>query len=158
MDMNINDTVSIEGVEIKQLLTHSDERGFFREILRVTDDIFDEGFGQWSYAERNTGTGEYHLHKYQTDWWYVPIGIMEVYLHDMRQDSLSYQKDTMLVLRGDMPEVLKIPPGVAHGFEVVACPIHLFYITSHIYNPKDEGRIPYDNPAVGYDWMRQEIT
>jgi dTDP-4-dehydrorhamnose 3,5-epimerase-like enzyme len=29
----------IEGVEIKELVTHSDERGFFREITRGTEAI-----------------------------------------------------------------------------------------------------------------------
>ena len=33
----------IEGVEIKELVTHADERGFFREMIRVTDGFFGEG-------------------------------------------------------------------------------------------------------------------
>jgi dTDP-4-dehydrorhamnose 3,5-epimerase len=38
----------IHGVEIKELTTHTDERGFFRELIRSSDPIFPEGFGQWS--------------------------------------------------------------------------------------------------------------
>ena len=34
----------IEGVVVHQLVTHMDERGFFREVIRVTDDHFEEGF------------------------------------------------------------------------------------------------------------------
>jgi len=40
----------IEGVVLKELATHRDERGFFREVLRVSDDVFSEGFGQWSHS------------------------------------------------------------------------------------------------------------
>jgi dTDP-4-dehydrorhamnose 3,5-epimerase-like enzyme len=40
----------IHGVEFKSPLTHSDDRGFFREILISTDDIFEEGFGQVSHS------------------------------------------------------------------------------------------------------------
>jgi len=40
----------IKGVVIKKLLTHIDDRGFFREIIRVTDEFFVEGFAQWSYS------------------------------------------------------------------------------------------------------------
>jgi dTDP-4-dehydrorhamnose 3,5-epimerase len=29
----------IDGVVIKELVTHTDERGFFREIIRATDDF-----------------------------------------------------------------------------------------------------------------------
>jgi dTDP-4-dehydrorhamnose 3,5-epimerase len=52
-------------------------------------------------------------------------------------------------------QVLRIPPGVAHGFKVLQGPAHLFYVTSQVYNPEDEGRIPYD--ALGYDWFKQDI-
>lgn len=131
----------IEGVEIKELVTHSDERGFFREVLRVTDPIFDGGFGQWSYAKRSIGTGEWHLHQHQTDWWHVPIGAIEAVLRDDRIGSLTYGKRSAIPLIEN--EVLKIPPGVAHGFKIVYGPMYLFYITSHIYDPDDEGRLPY---------------
>ncbi len=32
--------VTIHGVEIKQLRTFPDQRGFFREVIRVTDEFF----------------------------------------------------------------------------------------------------------------------
>ena len=34
----------IEGVVVKTLVTHADERGFFREVIRKTDPFFAEGF------------------------------------------------------------------------------------------------------------------
>ncbi len=131
----------INGVQIKELATHSDERGFFREIIRVTDGFFDEGFGQWSCSVRSVGTGEWHIHKIQTDWWYVPIGQIEAYLYDTRVRSETYQIRNKFILNDS--RVLKIPPGVAHAFEIISEPMYLFYITSLVYNPDDEGRIPY---------------
>ena len=35
----------LPGVETKELVTHADERGFFREIIRESDAFF-EHFGQ----------------------------------------------------------------------------------------------------------------
>ncbi len=32
--------IVIEGVVSKELATYPDDRGFFREIIRVTDDVF----------------------------------------------------------------------------------------------------------------------
>ncbi len=136
---------TINGVEIKKLTTYSDERGFFREIIRNTDDFFNEGFGQWSHANRDIGTGEWHIHKRQIDWWYVAIGRIEVFLYDNRPGSVTYQKRNRYISSDE--RVFKIPPGVAHAFEVIEGPMHLFYITSHIYDPSDEGRIPYS--AIG---------
>jgi dTDP-4-dehydrorhamnose 3,5-epimerase len=43
---------------------------------------------------------------------------------------------------------------VAHGCKCVSGPAHLFYITSKVYNPSDEIRVPYDAPAIGYDWLK----
>jgi dTDP-4-dehydrorhamnose 3,5-epimerase-like enzyme len=48
--------------------------------------------------------------------------------------------------------VLKIPPGVAHGYRVLSGPAHVFYIVSHEYDGRDEGRISHDDPGIGYDW------
>lgn len=146
----------IGGVEIKELVTHSDERGFFRELIRVTDSFFGEGFAQWSHTVTYTGAAKaWHIHKKQTDWWYVAVGTIKAALYDMRDGSPT-KGELMEILLGDVygPKVLKIPPGVAHGYRVLQGPAHLFYVTSHTYNATDEGRIPHDDPSIGYDWTK----
>jgi len=146
----------IEGVIFKELITHTDERGFFREIIRCTDDFFVEGFGQWSHSLMYTGVIKaWHIHKTQTDWWYVAGGVLKVALHDKRSDSLSY-KETMELFMGEnqTARVLRIPPGVAHGCKCISGPAHLFYITSNVYTPEDEGRVPHDDMEIGYDWLK----
>ncbi len=68
----------IQGVELKALVTHTDERGFFRELLRVNDPIFAEGFGQWSHTLTHQGAAKaWHIHQKQIDWWYVAIGAIK---------------------------------------------------------------------------------
>ena len=148
-------TTTIEGVEIKQLTTHPDERGFFREIIRVTDPFFAEGFGQFSHSLMHLGvTKAWHIHPHQIDWWYVPIGALKVALSDRREDSATFGVTSVLML-GDVygAQVLKIPAGVAHGCTALSDPTHLLYVTSHVYNPAEEGRIRYDDPTIGYDWL-----
>ena len=44
----------IEGVVLKELLTNMDQRGFCREIIRVSDDLFAEGLGQCSHSQSTT--------------------------------------------------------------------------------------------------------
>ena len=53
---------------------------------------------------------------------------------------------------GQPAKVLRVPPGVAHGCKSIASTVNLFYVTSDVYDPTDEGRIPHDDPAIGYDW------
>ena len=146
----------IDDVVLKDLTTHRDERGFFREIIRATDDFFKEGFGQWSHSLMYPGVIKaWHIHKKQTDWWYVCSGVLKVVLYDKRPESSTYRQ-SMEIMLGDSQEdkVLKIPPGVAHGCKCLSGPANLFYITSHTYDPEDEGRIPHDDPEIGYDWLR----
>ena len=52
----------IDGVVVKELVTHADERGFFREVIRESDGFFDH-FGQWSHSLMYPGsTKAWHIH------------------------------------------------------------------------------------------------
>ena len=155
----------IDGVQLIPLTTHTDERGFFREVLRITDI---ESFGQLSWSSMYTGTIKaWHIHKIQWDYWFVPIGVIKAVLVDLREDYpllifdgvptriKNYTPSEYLLGDNQPAQVLCVPPGVAHGLKVLQGPAHLFYITSEIYNPADEGRIPHD--SLGYDWFKQDI-
>jgi len=149
----------IEGVVMRDLDTRTDTRGFFREIIRVTDGDFAEGFAQWSHSMMYTGVIKaWHFHRVQVDWWYVGSGVILVALHDTRTGSATYRRTMDLLMGDNQPaRVLRIPPGVAHGCKCLSGPAHLFYITSRVYDPEEEGRIPYDDPEIGYDWIRIPI-
>jgi len=144
----------IHDVLTKELITHSDERGYFREVIRVTDNFFSEGFGQFSHSLVMEGVAKgWHIHKIQTDWIYVATGALKIGLYDTRSDSPT-QGELMEILLGDIypAKVVKIPPGVAHGYRALSGPTHVLYVMSHTYNSADEGRIPHDDPSIGYDW------
>ena len=54
------------------------------------------------------------------------------------------------------PWQILIPPGVGHGYKVIGRePAMLVYVTNKFYNPKDEGRIAYNEPGIAYDWELQ---
>lgn len=149
----------IEGTVLEDLVTHTDERGFFREIIRVTDEFFAEGFGQWSHSLMYPGVIKaWHIHKKQIDWWYVCNGLLKVALHDTRPDSPSYRETMEFLMGDDQPaRLLRIPPGVAHGCKCLSGPANLFYVTSEVYDPDDEGRIAHDDPEIGYDWLKGPV-
>ncbi|HEY7356191.1 MAG TPA: dTDP-4-dehydrorhamnose 3,5-epimerase family protein [Ktedonobacterales bacterium] len=148
--------LEIAGVISKRLTLHPDERGFFLELIRATDPFFAEGFAQLSHSKMFPGVAKaWHIHKTQIDWWYVPIGRLKVALHDLRADSPTRGVTQTLFLGEDYPpSVLKIPAGVAHGCKAIGGIAHLFYVTSRTYDPAEEGRIPHDDPGIGYDWTR----
>ncbi len=160
--------MEIVGVEIKELKSHGDERGFFREIIRVNDTFFKEAknFAQWSHSRMQCNVVKaWHYHHIQTDWWYIASGQVRTVLIDNRPESPTY-KNQITILMGeshdygkDTREVcVKIPPGVLHGCKVLSSKADLFYITSEIYNPNEEGRIPYNSELIGYDWGNEAIV
>ena len=146
----------IDGVAIKELSTHADERGFFREIIRVTDESFTAGFGQLSHSLVYPGVIKaWHAHRQQTQWTYIARGLLKVALHDGRSESPTYRQ-TMEFLFGDNQpaQVYCFPPGVAHGYRCIDGPAHVIYVTSGVYDLSDEVRMSHDDPSIGYDWLK----
>lgn len=147
---------TIEGVVLHPLVRHADDRGYFEELIRVSDGFFTEGFGQLSHSKMFPGVIKaWHIHKTQIDWWYVAFGRLRAAMHDLREGSPTYGTTQEVQLGDDLPPaILKIPAGVAHGCRVIGeTPAHLFYVTSRIYDPDEEGRIPHDDARIGYDWL-----
>lgn len=146
----------IDGVLKKALVRHYDDRGFFEELIRVSDSIFTEGFGQLSRSSMNSGVVKaWHVHKRQVDWWYVVRGTVKVALYDARNGSRTERELNEYVLGEEGEDIiLKIPSGVAHGLKVIKGPAELIYVTSGTYTRDEEGRIPYDDPRIGYDWVQ----
>ena len=145
----------IDGVAFKDLVTHADDRGYFREIIRVTDDFFAAGFGQLSHSLVHAGVVKaWHAHSQQTQWNYVVTGRIKVALHDTRPESPTY-RETMEFLAGDNQpaRVYVFPPGVAHGYQCLQGPMHIIYLTSGTFDLDDEVRLPRDDPRVGYEWL-----
>lgn len=147
----------IAGVQLKDLKIHPDERGMFTEVVKVTDDFVEEHqFAQISHTLTYPGVIKaFHWHRHQTDYWYCIAGNIRVALVDLRDDSPTKGEVVELYLGEWSRKVLKIPPGVAHGYQVLgSTPAQLVYYTTRPYDPAnpDEERIPWDDPEIGFDW------
>jgi len=144
----------IEGVQIKDLVSHEDERGFFRELIRNTDGFFTPGFGQLSHSLVRPGIVKaWHGHVRQYQWTYVISGVLSVVIYDAREDSRTYKEKIHLVLGdGQKALVYGIPPGVVHGYRCMSGPAHVLYVTSGVYDPEEEIQIPHDDKSISHDW------
>lgn len=149
----------IDGVIIKKLKKHADERGFFQELIRNTDDFFAAGFGQLSHSLVHHGVIKaWHAHTIQTQWTYIVSGLARVALHDRRKESPTFGV-TLEFLAGDHhePLVYSFPPGVAHGYKCIQGPMHVLYVTSGVYDLDDEVRISHDDASIGFDWTNGPV-
>jgi len=149
------DCAGISGVLVKKLTRHCDERGYLMEVLRDDDHLL-ERFGQTTYTLTYPGVIKaFHWHRKQHDLWFIAMGQAKVVLHDLREDSPTYRKTQVIYAGEHDPALIVIPPGVAHGYQVLGDkPLGLFYHTTYSYDREkpDEERIPYDDPEIGYQW------
>ena len=150
----------IAGVRILPMAVWPDDRGYFMEIMRSGQGLLQEfpaDGTQVSAALSYPGTVKaFHFHLHQTDCWSVATGMFQFAMADLRKDSPTYGKRNTLYCGLLRPWQVLIPPGIAHGYKVIGTePGILVYATNNFYNPKDEGRIPYNDRGIHYDWETQ---
>lgn len=146
---------NIHDVVVKKLVTHSDDRGYFREVLRDDDNLL-RRFGQTSFTKTYPGVIKaFHWHQDQDDVWYVVSGMARVVLYDRREGSPTKGVTQVVYAGEDNPVTILIPAGIAHGYQVLGDqPVALFYHVTKAYDPRrpDEERIPFDDPTIGFNW------
>jgi dTDP-4-dehydrorhamnose 3,5-epimerase len=155
-----SDKAVIEGVKIEPYALFPDDRGYFLEVARMGQGLvagFDAATTQVSAAMSYAGTVKaFHYHRYQTDFWVPVMGVFQVGLVDLREDSPTFRQKNTIYCGALKPLQIVIPPGVGHGYKVVSPESGmLVYVTNQIYNPADEGRIAYNDAAIAYDWETQ---
>jgi len=164
----------IDGVMIKSLVKRADQRGYFIEQLK-RGDLDDEGrpfapqgsFAQMSRSLVYARGGNppelikaFHWHRRQWDYWDVVQGNARAVLVDLREGSPSEGRVQTLELGDHAPKMVAIPPLVAHGYQCLDLrDVVLTYYVTEPYAPADpdEGRIPWDDPRIAFDWRIENI-
>lgn len=149
----------IDGVIINNLKTHSDERGFFREIFRFSKNFDNIPIGQISHSFVKDGVIKaWHGHVNQHQWNYVVSGQIKVVLIDNRRDSITYKNKIEFIAGENLnPIAYYFPPGVLHGYKCIIGPLQIIYVTSSEYDVKDEIRILPDNFKDIYNWWNDKL-
>ncbi len=149
----------IDGVAARVAKVLPDERGRLGEIIRADDPWF-EKFGQVYFTTTYPGVVKaWHFHKKQTDHFYVVKGTVKIALYDQRQGSPTHGVVNELYLGEYCPGLVRIPPGVLHGWMCVSeTESYIINMASEVYNysQPDEFRTdPHDND-IPYDWTRKD--
>lgn len=164
----------IDGVMVKTFTKHADQRGYFIEQLK-RGDLDDEGnpfipaqpFAQMSRSLAYARGGNppelikaFHWHRKQWDYWDIVAGNARVVLCDLREGSPTEGRIQVVMLGEHAPRMVAIPPYVAHGYQCVSMQdVILNYYVTEPYDPADpdEGRIPWNDPRIGFDWTIENI-
>jgi dTDP-4-dehydrorhamnose 3,5-epimerase len=150
----------IAGVRLAPLNVYPDDRGYFLELQRLRQGLaaeFPAETTQISAALNYPGAVKaFHYHLHQTDCWNPVKGLLQVALVDLRADSTTFGLRNTMYIGPLRPWQVLIPPGVAHGYKVIGAEEALLvYMTDRLYDPRDEGRIAYNDPSINYDWETQ---
>jgi len=150
----------IEGVRVEPVALWPDDRGYFLEVARMRQGLaadFPVETTQVSAALSYPGSIKaFHFHRHQTDLWVPAKGMFQVALVDFRKQSPTYGARNTLYVGSMRPWQILIPPGIGHGYKVIGMePAMLVYVTNRLYDPQDEGRIPYNDDRINYDWELQ---
>ncbi|MBI4117374.1 MAG: dTDP-4-dehydrorhamnose 3,5-epimerase family protein [Parcubacteria group bacterium] len=145
----------IDGVKIKKVVQHRDDRGFFAELVKFGEETFQE-IKQTSYSETKPGIIKaFHIHNYW-EVWCVIKGKAQVVLHDLRENSATKGEAQIIYTGEDNMLVIAIPPNVAHGYKALGdSPMGIIY---HAAEPFDSSKkqiehIPFDSPDINFNWL-----
>ena len=145
----------IDGVARVPLRRFNDAGGSMMELLRLPSAPPEglEGFdlAQLNYSVLHPGVIKaFHLHRRQTDVWFVPPeDRLLLVLADLRDGSPSEGVRVSWMLGDGRHELVRIPPGVAHGCRNLGPEsARILYFTDRLFSPDpadcDEGRLPWD--------------
>ena len=71
---------------------------------------------------------------------------------DLRKGSKTFGKYYGVVLDAEKQNQFYIPEGFAHGFYVLSDTAIFAYKCTDFYDPKGEGGLMWNDPAIGIDW------
>jgi dTDP-4-dehydrorhamnose 3,5-epimerase len=146
---------AIEGVGTIDLRRFRDDGGSMVELLRFaeTRPAGLEGFepAQINYSTIQPGSIKaFHVHLRQTDVWFVPPeDRVLLVLVDVREGVSTSGRHVRTLLGDGRAELVRIPPGVAHGCRNLGRrPARVIYFSDLAFSPDpeqcDEGRLPWD--------------
>ncbi|MFN3740888.1 MAG: dTDP-4-dehydrorhamnose 3,5-epimerase [Thermodesulfovibrionales bacterium] len=75
---------------------------------------------------------------------------------DIRKDSPTFGRWVSVILSEENRKMLYIPPGFAHGFQVISDMAEIIYKTTREYCPSHEAGIIWNDPELNIDWPIKE--
>ena len=104
----------MEGLEIRELKVHSDQRGWLAEIIRDDETAFRPVMSYLSMTKPGLLRGP-HEHRDQADF-FCFVGNFRLYVWDNRKDSPTYL-EKKIIETDTAPVVAVVPAGIVHAYK-----------------------------------------
>ncbi|WP_420240096.1 dTDP-4-dehydrorhamnose 3,5-epimerase (plasmid) [Telmatobacter bradus] len=149
---------SIPEVLIFEPKVFGDERGFFLESFneRVMREAgLDYHFVQDNHSRstKNVLRGlHYQIQHPQGKLVRAVAGRVFDVAVDLRRHSATFGKWVGVELSAENKKLFWVPPGFAHGFQVLSESADFLYKATDYYAPEHERSILWNDPAIGIEW------
>ncbi|MGI8419228.1 MAG: dTDP-4-dehydrorhamnose 3,5-epimerase family protein [Candidatus Levyibacteriota bacterium] len=157
----MNDTNFITPSSLQNVLqikrpTIIDDRGFFRESVRTS--AIEKEIGtpfvvvQANHARSTKNT----LRGIHSAPWnkliYVPRGIVQSVIVDLRKDSPTFGKHESFIIGEEDRTSIFVPAGCGNAYLVLSDDADYTYLTDQEWTPDKEYGIAWDDPTLGISW------
>lgn len=154
----IFETTFIKDVVVIRPKTFPDSRGYFRELTRsnlLAENGIPNNFVQLnnSFSKQGVIRGmHYQLKHPQSKLVGVSFGEIYDVIIDLRKDSDTFGKWYGIKLSSERGEMLFVPRGFAHGFQVLSDCASVLYQCDDYFTPGDEYGVNCFSPSLAIDW------
>lgn len=157
MDPNFVKTTSIPGLLVLKRPTHTDKRGFFREVFHL--DELEEVLGyEFKPIQMNhTKSAPQGLRGLHAENWnkliYPTTGSVFCAIVDIRPDSETFSKFETFTIDDSERYALFIPKGLANSMCVLGNKdANYIYLVDTYYDGRDTRAIAWDDPDLNINW------
>lgn len=147
---------TLKGVLVFEPVRYQDSRGTFVETFK--DESYRRaGIGglfvqdNLSRSKQNVLRGLHYQRRQGKLVTVVRGEIFDVAL-DIRPESPTFGQWLGTALSEADCRQIYIPPGFAHGFQVLSAEADVWYKATDVYRPDEEGGIRWDDPDLGIEW------
>jgi dTDP-4-dehydrorhamnose 3,5-epimerase len=154
--------LDIPGVLLIELPVFHDERGWFQEFWnpeRTPIEAIPNVFVQDNLASsQHRVTRGLHYQDPFAQGKLITVVHGEIFdvAVDIRRESPTFGRFASTTLAAGSGRALYIPPGFAHGYQVLSNAAAVAYKCSEYFHPESEHTILWDDPEIGIPWPLED--
>ncbi len=149
-------TTSLDGLFIIKRPTIGDERGFFREPVRIKE--LEAAMGtSFQVVQMNHARSKKNILRgiHIAPWnklIYVTRGKVQAVMVDLREDSLTFGKHESFIIGDDNRSAIFIPKGFGNAYLVLSDETDYTYLTDEEWTPNKEYGVLWNDPDIAVKW------
>jgi dTDP-4-dehydrorhamnose 3,5-epimerase len=141
----------VDGVQVIPLSRREDERGWFMELMRVSELPAPVRQSNLAFSRKGVIRGLHYHERGQCDLFACVQGMVRVVVLDLESGE-TFSED----IGDENPVAVWIPGRHAHGYEALTDCLFLYHVTEEYdLDDPDEHEVPWNDPRVAHLWSTE---